>query len=87
MKANRKAIPSNFVEIIDTLVDKIASYKGVALSCIPKYRGAENFTPFETYVGHIYNLAAYMLASHFVIFLRVQLGSVQLYFCLRYWKM
>lgn len=35
-KAARKAIPANFVEIIDTLVDKLASYKGVILSNTPK---------------------------------------------------
>ena len=35
-KAARKAIPANFVEIIDTLVDKLASYKGVILSGAPR---------------------------------------------------
>ena len=38
-KGVRKAIPANFVEIIDTLVDKLASYKGVALSTVPRPTG------------------------------------------------
>ena len=39
-KAARKAIPGNFVEIIDTLVDKLASYKGVILSKVSKSEDA-----------------------------------------------
>ncbi len=40
LKGGRKTIPSNFVEIIDTLVDKVASYKGVVLSDLaPKPQG------------------------------------------------
>jgi len=42
VKGGRKTIPANFVEIIDTLVDKVASYKGVVLSSLPsKPEGAK----------------------------------------------
>jgi len=43
MKGGRKAIPANFVEIIDTLVDKVAAYKGVVLSNLPKIEGTAFF--------------------------------------------
>jgi hypothetical protein len=43
MKGGRKAIPANFIEIIDTLVDKVAAYKGVVLSSLSKIEGKPFF--------------------------------------------